>query len=152
MDECSQQGICNNGQCNNTPGSFICSCPPGYDLASDGKRCIGNLCRYTSGLPRFSYTVRGYDFPLDHNECEKNGMCANGKCLNVQGSFQCRCKSGFVMSQTGHSCIGKVSCCIIIITIIWTESILVSIYLFNTRQTENHQNVCKLVMRNNDSI
>lgn len=46
---------------------------------------------------------------LDHNECEKNGMCANGKCLNVQGSFQCRCKSGFVMSQTGHSCIGNVS-------------------------------------------
>jgi len=34
-------------------------------------------------------------------------MCANGKCLNVQGSFQCRCKPGFVMSQTGHSCIGK---------------------------------------------
>lgn len=33
-------------------------------------------------------------------------MCANGKCLNVEGSFQCRCKSGFVMSQTGHSCIG----------------------------------------------
>lgn len=46
---------------------------------------------------------------LDHDECEKNGMCANGKCLNVQGSFQCRCKSGFVMSQTGHSCIGNVS-------------------------------------------
>jgi len=44
---------------------------------------------------------------VDHNECEKNGMCANGKCLNVQGSFQCRCKSGYVMSQTGHSCIGN---------------------------------------------
>ncbi|XP_025412034.1 fibrillin-2-like isoform X2 [Sipha flava] len=86
INECSQQGICNNGQCSNTPGSFICSCPPGYDLASDGKRCI------------------------DHNECEKNGMCANGKCLNVQGSFQCRCKSGFVMSQTGHSCIDVDEC------------------------------------------
>lgn len=43
VNECMQQGVCNNGQCNNTPGSFICSCPPGYDLASDGKRCIGNI-------------------------------------------------------------------------------------------------------------
>ncbi|XP_050520393.1 fibrillin-2-like isoform X2 [Daktulosphaira vitifoliae] len=80
INECLQQGICNNGQCNNTPGSFICSCPSGYDLASDGKRCI------------------------DHNECEQNGMCANGICINIQGSFQCKCKTGFVMSQTGHSC------------------------------------------------
>lgn len=58
-----------------------------------------------------------YCFMLDHDECEKNGMCANGKCLNVQGSFQCHCKSGFVMSKTGYSCIGNLFLSTIIITL-----------------------------------
>ena len=43
---------------------------------------------------------------LDHDECEENGMCANGKCINMDGSFKCQCHEGFVLSASGHSCIG----------------------------------------------
>lgn len=87
-----------------------------YMLLSTGLRFSfrrKTLYRYRIGvvyLRNLTWSLVFFFNPfLDHNECEKNGMCANGKCLNVQGSFQCRCKSGFVMSQTGHSCIGNVS-------------------------------------------
>lgn len=42
IDECSEQsnGGCHHG-CVNTPGSFRCSCRPGFRLVRNGKRCIG---------------------------------------------------------------------------------------------------------------
>lgn len=40
IDECSR-GLCKGGRCTNTPGSYICSCPTGFDVSSDGKQCIG---------------------------------------------------------------------------------------------------------------
>ena len=42
IDECSEQsnGGCHHG-CVNTPGSFRCSCRPGFRLVPNGKRCIG---------------------------------------------------------------------------------------------------------------
>lgn len=45
---------------------------------------------------------------LDYDECQQNGMCANGQCINMAGSFKCQCKPGFVLSSTGHACIGKI--------------------------------------------
>lgn len=38
IDECREKSLCSH-YCNNTQGSFKCSCAPGYQLASDGKRC-----------------------------------------------------------------------------------------------------------------
>lgn len=43
----------------------------------------------------------------DHDECQENGMCANGVCVNMHGSFKCQCHSGYILSPTGHSCIGE---------------------------------------------
>lgn len=40
VDEC-RQGFCQGGQCTNTPGSFTCHCPVGFDVSSDGRLCIG---------------------------------------------------------------------------------------------------------------
>ena len=39
LNECSQPGQCDNGQCVNMEGSFKCICDPGYELASNGKTC-----------------------------------------------------------------------------------------------------------------
>uniref|UniRef100_A0A914SFM9 EGF-like domain-containing protein n=1 Tax=Parascaris equorum TaxID=6256 RepID=A0A914SFM9_PAREQ len=46
MNEC---GVDNGGceqLCENTPGSFQCSCKPGYILTYDGKTCEGELTSY----------------------------------------------------------------------------------------------------------
>lgn len=41
IDECLDRGFCQGGSCENTPGSFQCNCPKGFDVSSDGKFCIG---------------------------------------------------------------------------------------------------------------
>lgn len=39
INECTMQGVCHNGECLNTQGSFRCTCKPGYTL--DQMRCVG---------------------------------------------------------------------------------------------------------------
>ncbi|KAG7272731.1 hypothetical protein CRUP_038177, partial [Coryphaenoides rupestris] len=38
INECTMQGVCHNGECMNTLGSFRCSCKPG--LVLDRNRCV----------------------------------------------------------------------------------------------------------------
>lgn len=90
IDECYENPkICLNGNCRNTPGSYICECQPGYTVSPDGTFCT------------------------DINECEKKpGLCRNGKCANTEGSFKCVCDSGYKLTPDRQNCIG-----IIIITV-----------------------------------
>ncbi|XP_060719355.1 latent-transforming growth factor beta-binding protein 3 isoform X1 [Tachysurus vachellii] len=39
INECMMQGVCQNGECLNTQGSFRCTCKPGYSL-KDRTRCV----------------------------------------------------------------------------------------------------------------
>lgn len=43
----------------------------------------------------------------DHDECSETGMCNNGVCTNMDGSFKCACNSGYVLSSSGFACIGE---------------------------------------------
>lgn len=40
INECAVSSLCSHG-CHNTNGSFHCSCPGGFFLASDRRNCIG---------------------------------------------------------------------------------------------------------------
>ena len=40
INECEDISVCNH-DCNNTDGSYECSCRDGYELEDDG-RCLGN--------------------------------------------------------------------------------------------------------------
>lgn len=40
-DECRTPGVCMNGQCVNTQGSFRCECFAGLTVGIDGRTCVG---------------------------------------------------------------------------------------------------------------
>ncbi|TKS74624.1 Fibrillin-1 MP340 [Collichthys lucidus] len=72
MNEClDNPGICQNGICINTDGSFRCECPFGYNLDYTGVKCV------------------------DTDECSIGNPCGNGTCTNVVGGFECSCQEGF---------------------------------------------------------
>lgn len=70
IDECqSNNGGC-FGICFNTPGSFQCFCPSGFQVGPDGRNCI------------------------DKNECllrNGHGPCQD-RCSNTIGSYSCTCE------------------------------------------------------------
>ncbi|XP_044163643.1 uncharacterized protein LOC122947998 [Acropora millepora] len=80
VDECSASSpVCDkNGICNNTVGSYNCTCKQGYSSA-EGKRC------------------------KDIDECQISSPChVNATCRNSDGSYSCSCNYGF--EGDGKSC------------------------------------------------
>ena len=73
VNECSSnsgKGDCDHF-CNNTEGSFQCSCRQGYILQQDGRTCN------------------------DLDECViQNGGCSQ-KCVNQPGQYSCQCFEGY---------------------------------------------------------
>uniref|UniRef100_A0A3P8Y7W9 Latent-transforming growth factor beta-binding protein 1 n=1 Tax=Esox lucius TaxID=8010 RepID=A0A3P8Y7W9_ESOLU len=75
VDECCGQipGPCTDGHCENSQGSYSCTCPAGYRLQ-------GDVC-------------------ADVDECTPF-PCTNGRCENTPGSYQCVCRSGFKLEDS----------------------------------------------------
>lgn len=72
-------------------GRYMCTCPSGYRIASDGRRC------------------------QDINECaaslSSRARCQQG-CQNLLGGYRCTCNTGFQISANGQTCrsLGCYSC------------------------------------------
>lgn len=52
LNECrAKPGICKNGRCINTVGSYRCECNDGFEPSSTGTECIGKITTQRSILP-----------------------------------------------------------------------------------------------------
>uniref|UniRef100_A0ABI7XLY0 Vitamin K-dependent protein S n=1 Tax=Felis catus TaxID=9685 RepID=A0ABI7XLY0_FELCA len=83
INECKDPSNVNGGCsqiCDNTPGSYHCSCKSGFVMLSNKKDC------------------------KDVDECSEN-MCAQ-LCVNYPGGYSCYCdgKKGFKLAQDHRSC------------------------------------------------
>ncbi|TSK16121.1 Fibrillin-2 [Bagarius yarrelli] len=121
LNECVENpGICHNGHCINTDGSFRCECSIGYTLNYTGMHCIdidecavGNPCgngSCTNVMGSFECNcVEGFEpGPMmtceDINECEQNPLLCAFRCINTFGGYECSCPSGYTIRDDGRMC------------------------------------------------
>uniref|UniRef100_A0A672HHJ4 Growth arrest-specific 6 n=1 Tax=Salarias fasciatus TaxID=181472 RepID=A0A672HHJ4_SALFA len=85
VDECSKRnGGCYH-QCNNTMGSYRCSCRQGYMLVGR------HMCN-------------------DVNECENADVCGTARCENKEGGYDCLCDVGYVYDNETKTCVDVDEC------------------------------------------
>ncbi|XP_005926431.3 endosialin [Haplochromis burtoni] len=101
--------------CMETQRGLRCTCPPGYQMAPDGRRCSDvdecqqgpcpQLCVNIPGT--FHCTcLSGYQPDdegecVDVDECLDDGSC-EGVCENTVGSFRCVCGAGYEVGSEGE--------------------------------------------------
>ncbi|KAL6481450.1 hypothetical protein MHYP_G00095300 [Metynnis hypsauchen] len=80
VNECNKDnGRCDH-ECNNSVGSYHCSCHDGYSLS-------------------------GHHMCLDVNECtDVPDVCGTAQCRNLIGSYECLCKVGYVYNNKTKTC------------------------------------------------
>uniref|UniRef100_A0A8B9T9X7 Latent transforming growth factor beta binding protein 2 n=1 Tax=Anas platyrhynchos TaxID=8839 RepID=A0A8B9T9X7_ANAPL len=96
---------CRGGECRNTPGSYECHCPAGFELLNDVNECLNSEicspngeCLNSHGsyfcicAPGFSNTAGGVSCQ-DVDECADKSRCSQGQCLNTEGSYRCLCEN-----------------------------------------------------------
>ena len=137
MNECDEgtDNCHQNATCNNTEGSFDCSCNTGY--TGNGSFCMGKCIWYSDPLYYYflcatlipvylsfymhciHHNIKHMDLIIltlpptsclvsaDVNECaESTHNChQNATCNNTEGSFDCSCNIGY--TGNGSFCMGK---------------------------------------------
>ncbi|XP_053955378.1 fibrillin-2 isoform X2 [Anastrepha ludens] len=123
IDECSIfNGNCSHF-CLNFPGSFQCSCPPGYALnVADNRTCLlvnaclqsnggcSHDCKFVAGVGARCHCPSGYQLAEDARTCADTDECATANggcgqlCHNTLGSFECTCSAGYKRSENGFDC------------------------------------------------
>ncbi|XP_034945316.1 protein crumbs isoform X2 [Chelonus insularis] len=111
---CNVRKCQNGGRCNSFPYQEPqCTCPVGFtglyceinidDCAPDEQgnpkcknkgQCVDKINNYECNCTGTGY--KGDDCSIDINECIQNNYdCGSGQCINLPGSFECRCDHGY---------------------------------------------------------
>lgn len=113
-----------NQICNNTIGSYSCTCMEGYRHKNEiGQGCEGSfsyhlniiMILYVSCIAvtkmHHSSLKDLFIIYIDIDECQEPNECStieNGECMNTQGDYSCRCVAGYEFKNTTQmECIGK---------------------------------------------
>uniref|UniRef100_A0A8C7KTA7 Latent-transforming growth factor beta-binding protein 1 n=1 Tax=Oncorhynchus kisutch TaxID=8019 RepID=A0A8C7KTA7_ONCKI len=123
VDECQDEQVCTRGHCQNTVGSYLCNCGPGFRASPAGDQCddvdecqeltmpcdrvgqcVNNMGSYHCSCPQGYQQINGTSC-LDVDEClDDPELCSpHGECLNAEGSFYCVCERGFAAGQDTHT-------------------------------------------------
>uniref|UniRef100_A0A1A7W942 Latent transforming growth factor beta binding protein 3 n=2 Tax=Iconisemion striatum TaxID=60296 RepID=A0A1A7W942_9TELE len=108
INECSLQGVCQNGECLNTLGSFKCSCnitetvdlspilfPPNPPVVTE-KPADTTTEQQASIGPRV---------PAETDECrESRNICGGGECENSPNGHICHCFPGYRLNPQKNIC------------------------------------------------
>nr|CUU99098.1 neurogenic locus notch protein [Hymenolepis microstoma] len=114
IDECLKEPCRNGGECLNTPGSFICRCPVGFEGRfcearsnpcddTYGPVCAnGGICSTVNGkaICRCPTGFSGSHCEVENNECAQKPCLNGGICVPFFGSYTCRCPADF----SGRNC------------------------------------------------
>lgn len=77
--------ICSHG-CQNTIGSFYCSCPERQHISNDRRTCVADSCN-------------------DLQNSELNKTRCSYDCVDLStGSYQCLCPEGYKLTEDGYNC------------------------------------------------
>lgn len=101
IDECSlSTDDCHNlATCENTGGSYICTCLPGYsgDAVSF---CESELTKIATMYSHW------HDSDIDINECQlgTDNCDINSDCVDIAGSFNCTCHHGYSKTLNEITC------------------------------------------------
>ncbi|CAH2327640.1 fibulin-5 isoform X1 [Pelobates cultripes] len=118
IDEC-RFGYCQQ-LCANVPGSYSCTCNPGFILNEDGRSCqdvdeclSSNPCVQSCLNTYGSYLCRcdpGYELQddgigcTDMDECSVSEFICQHECVNDPGSYYCICPEGYVLLDDSRTC------------------------------------------------
>uniref|UniRef100_A0A8C2GKQ6 Fibrillin 2a n=1 Tax=Cyprinus carpio TaxID=7962 RepID=A0A8C2GKQ6_CYPCA len=130
LHNCDSRGM----ECNNLIGTFMCVCPAGMIRRMNDDMCQGKICVYVCSTSfsqfhvcficqksllsqhvRLSFKTlvvsKALCLPTDIDECKLiPGVCANGVCINIMGSYRCHCKLGYIASAAGTACVDLDEC------------------------------------------
>lgn len=105
--------------CENTEGSYRCSCTSGFKLSHDKRSCEGRQQQSQHSLGTHDLFVWIWKENLlafiwtDIDECEAS-PCQH-ECMNTYGSYSCYCRPGYTLSRIdGISCNGNASTALLI--------------------------------------
>ena len=114
INECEvDTDVCEDG-CQNTIGSFFCTCPSfGNGFKANGTACIGKLYRFViKNVDILSDAIIKLCMinVVDIDECIEGGHDCSSinkrMCINNNGSFQCVCIVGYHEDNHTRECIG----------------------------------------------
>lgn len=96
INECNRNPPPCEDVCDNTIGSYQCSCSDTSKSVTENGSCTGNACNIHHLI---------HSSLIDIDECAILGICQH-ECTNIDGGYFCSCREGYQLVN-GHNCTGK---------------------------------------------